>query len=416
MTAHLLNHGLRYGDYCTIVPAAGHRRKLRLNRTSWDILPEGDAVSSHPTISIPGMAARSFKWRLELSELSGGESRFLLRSLDGRPFALNGQWAKEAYVESKDTLCPEGHSRIEFTAHRPADEFRAPQFPPVLDDGKVMTSRLSVLLQGETGTGKGHLAREIHRRSGRLGSFVAINVQAFAHGVVESELFGHKKGAFTGALNDRKGAIAQANGGTLFIDEVDSLPKELQTKLLLFLDDQRYRPVGSEREEAGNARLIFAAGRPLHQVVARGDMRADFYYRLGQGVTIDLRSLRENPSDIRRHCELFALENHISIGERLTQFYETLPWPGNVRQLRGHLQMKKIRSKTRKLDFDDLDEALMTMSSDLVGLPQLTGPIRSMEDVKRAYASWAMERGRHELGWTAKQLGVNPKTLRQWLA
>lgn len=415
-THQLIDRGLRYGDICTIIPPAGPRRKLRLNRTSWDILPEGESTTGHPTILIPGAHPRAFKWRLELTELSPGESRFVLRSLDGRPFVLNGQWVRDAFVEARDTLSSDGYGRVEFSAHTPLDQFRPPQFPAVLDDERAMHSGLPVLLQGETGTGKGHFAREIHRRSGRSGPFIAINAQAFSSGLVEAELFGHKKGAFTGATHDRKGAIAQAHGGTLFLDEVDSLPRELQTKLLLFLDDQRYRPVGSEREEQGQVRLIFASGRPLSQLVAKGEVRADFFFRLGLGITIELRPLRESPQEIRRHCELFGIEYDVSVGERLVQFYESLPWPGNVRQLRGHLQLKKVRARSRKLDFDTCDESLMTMSSDLHGLQELAGAIRPMDEVKRAYATWAMQRGHNELGWTAKQLGVNPKTLRQWLS
>lgn len=415
-TTHLLTHGLRYGDFCTIVPAGGNRRKLKLNRTSFDIVPEGDSNAGQPAISIPGMATRSFRWRMELTELVSGESRYVLRTLDGSFFSLNGQWTREAFVESRDTLCPSGPARLEFSAFKAAEEFVPPNFPSVLQDEVVMRSQLSVLIEGETGTGKGHLAREIHRRSGRAGNFVAINAQAFNSSMVEAELFGHKKGSFTGAITDRKGAIAQAHGGTLFIDEIDSLSRDLQTKLLLFLDDQAYRPVGSEREEKGNVRLIFAAGQPLAQVVKKGLMRTDFYYRLRQGVALQLTPLREKIADIRRHCELFAIEHDVSIGERLIQFYQTLPWPGNVRQLRGHLLTKKVRSKTRKLDFDDCDDGLMTMTSDLLGLPQLNEAIKPFDDVRKAYAQWAMERGQHELAWTAKQLGVHPKTLRQWLS
>lgn len=416
VTGHLITHGLRYGDFCTVVPAGGPRRKLRLNRTSWEIAPEGDVAKNSCLISVPGAPARSFRWRLELVELDAGESRFLLKSVDGRPFSLNGQWAKEAFVEARDTLCLDGPGRVEFSSHSPRDDFRPPQFPAVLDDHSIMQSPISVLLEGETGTGKGHLAKEIHRRSGRRGGFVSINVQAFAAGLVEAELFGHKRGSFTGAHQDRKGAIAQAKDGTLFLDEVDSLSRELQTKLLLFLDEQRYRPVGSEREELGNVRLIFAAGQPLKQLVHKGLMRPDFYYRLQQGLSIELRPLRERSADVRRHCELFAIEHNVTFGERLIHFYTTLPWPGNVRQLRGHLLMKKVRSKTRKLDFDACDDGLMTMSSDINCLGEHSGSIRPIEEIKRSYATWAMGKCQHELGWTAKQLGVNPKTLRQWLA
>lgn len=415
-TDNLITRGLRYGDYCTVIPAGGAKRKLRLNRTCWDIVPEGEREGPHPTIQLPGIKANSFKLRLELTPIENGESRFLLRSMDGRPFALNGQWGREVFVESRDTLSAAGPTRIEFSAYHPKDDFKLPQTSWMLEDQTILNSNLSILLQGETGTGKGHLAREIHQKSGRNGAFVAVNIQAFAASLVESELFGHKKGAFTGAIRDKLGAISQAKFGTLFIDEIDSLSKDLQTKLLLFLDDLTFRPVGAERSEKANVRLIFASGQDLSQLVVKGQVRSDFYFRLKQGIAINLKPLRERPEDIGRHCELFAINENVSISERLIQFYTSLPWPGNVRQLRGHLQTKKIMSKTRKLDFDECDDGLMTMSSNLIGLPQLTGPIRPMEEIKKNYAAWAMKKGQFELGWTARQLGVNPKTLRQWLA
>lgn len=413
---NLINRGLKYGDYCTVIPAGGSRKKLRLNRTSWNIVPEGDNGGGHPTIQIPGMKPNSFKLRLELTPLENGESRFLLKSMDGKPFALNGQWGKEVFVESRDTLCADGPGRIEFSSYRPQNDFKIPQTPWILEDQAILNSNISILLQGETGTGKGYLAREIHQQSGRTGSFVAINIQAFASGLVESELFGHKKGAFTGAIRDKMGAISQAKYGTLFIDEIDSLSKDLQTKLLLFLDDLTYQPVGGEKSEKANVRLIFASGQDLSTLVGKGVIRSDFYYRLKQGIAFELKPLRERTEDIGRHCELFCINENVSLSERLTQFYTSLPWPGNVRQLRGHLQTKKIMSKTRKLDFDDCDEALMTMSSSLMGLALQTGPIRPIDEVKKDYAAWAMEKGQFELGWTAKQLRVNPKTLKQWLS
>ncbi len=412
----LIERGLKYGDSCTIVPAGGPRKRLTLNRTAWDIAPAGDAEQGVPLISVPGLAPRSFRWRLELAPAGmGEETRFLLRTLDGKPFALNGQYAREAFLEARDTVCPEGPGRLEFSAQEPRAQFRAPETPAVLSDEAVMRSRLSVLLQGETGTGKGHVAREIHRLSGRSGPFVALNVQAFTASMVEAELFGHRRGAFTGAHADRAGAIAQADGGTLFLDEVDSLSKELQTKLLLFLDDRKFRPVGGQREEQVDARLVFAAGRPLDRLVAKGEMRADFYFRLRQGVVAELPPLRERPENIRRHCQLFSLEKDVVVGERLLQFYQTLPWPGNVRQLRGHLEAKKVRSRTRKLDFDDCDEALVTMTSDLTELGATPAPVRPMDEVKREYARWAYRRCGGEMALAARQLGVNPKTLRVWL-
>lgn len=414
-TTQLLQRGLKLNDYCTVVPAGGNRRRITLGRTAWDIVPEGTVVGPKPSIFVPGARPGEFHWRLELVGLSEGEERFLLKSVDGSLFRLNGQLAREAFVEGRDVLCTDSPCRLEFSAQDLNAQFAPPAWAAILDDEPMLRSNLPVLLEGETGTGKGYLAREIHRRSECTGSFVAVNVQAFAAGLAEAELFGHKKGSFTGALQDRKGAIAQAEGGTLFIDEVDSLGRDMQTKLLLFLDDRTYRAVGGQREEQARVRLIFASGRPLQQVVAKGEMRPDFYFRLKQGLAVELRPLRENPQEIRRHCELFGIEQNVVVGEKLTQFYLTLPWPGNVRQLRGHLAAKKVRARSRKLDFDALDESLVTMSGDLVSLAKTESEVRPMEEVKRAYAQWAYDRCQGEMRWTAAKLGVNARTLKQWL-
>jgi transcriptional regulator of acetoin/glycerol metabolism len=161
--------------------------------------------------------------------------------------------------------------------------------------------------------------------------------------------------------------------------------------------------------------MIFASGRPLKRLVAQGLMRADFFFRLEHGVSADLRPLRENPEEVVRHCQLFGVKNQVVVGSKLTDFYRTLPWPGNIRQLYGHLLAKKIRSKTRKLDFDGWDEKLLTMSSDLQGISHSEDPIRSIEVVKREYARQAFRRCSGEITRTARELCVNPKTLKGWL-
>lgn len=413
-TAQLLAHGLRYGDWCTVVPAGGNRRKTHLTRTAWDIMPESDVSTVSCAIGVPGMASRSFRWRLELTPVAIEQERFLLRSMDGRPFALNGQWVKEAFVEDRDVLSSDGLGRLEFNARPNLPNVEAALLPALLSNQSLMTSKLPVLIQGETGTGKGHTARAIHAASGRQGKFVALNVQSFGLGLVEAELFGHKKGSFTGAHLDRDGAVKEARGGTLFIDEVDSLSRDLQTKLLLLLDDGTYRPVGGSGEVKADVRFIFASGRNLASLVSAGEMRADFFFRINQGARLDLKPLRERTADIKRYCQAFGVSQGVSVSERLIDFYMSLPWPGNVRQLYGHLAAKKVFSKTRRLDFDSCDEDLVTMTSDLHDLSQLAG-VRTMESVKKEYARWAVNRCQGEIATAARHLDVHAKTLRTWL-
>jgi transcriptional regulator with AAA-type ATPase domain len=413
-TTQLLAHGLKYGDWCTVVPAGGNRRKTQLTRTAWEILPEVDVSTVSCAIGVPGVAARSFRWRLELTPVALEQERFLLRSMDGRPFALNGQWVKEAFVEDRDVLSSDGLGRLEFSARPAVPTVEAALLPPILSNTSLMVSRLPVLIQGETGTGKGHTARAIHAASGRAGKFVAVNVQSFPQGMVEAELFGHKKGAFTGAHADRDGALREARGGTLFVDEVDSLSRDLQTKLLLLLDDGSYRPIGGTGEVKADVRFLFATGRSLSTLVARGDMRADFYFRINQGARVELKPLRERIADIRRYCQAFGVSQGVSVSERLIDFYCTLPWPGNVRQLYGHLAAKKVYAKTRRLDFDSCDEDLVTMTSDLRDIGQLA-EVRPIELVKKEYARWAVNRCQGEIDTAARQLEVHAKTLKAWL-
>lgn len=414
---HQLKHtGLRYGDTCRVVSPWKNCRKISLNRTCWDILPESDTpFSKLPVIGIPGAKPRSFRWRLELQSIEG-EPRFLLKSIDGSPFVLNGQWSREAFVEGADTLGLEKLGRLEFCREAAQNDFLPPQWPEVLKDERVLKSSLPILIFGETGTGKSHLAQEIHRRSERTGEFVMLNMSSVAESLLESELFGHRRGSFTGAVKDRAGALASARGGTLFLDEVDSLSKEIQVKLLHFLDHGKFRAVGGDREEMTNARLIFASGRPLTGLVKAGVIRSDLYFRMSQGVTVGLDNLRDHPHSIVKHCQLFAIEEKVSLSQRLIDFYTTLPWPGNVRQLRGHLFGKKVRSKTGKLDFDESDEKLLVMSSDLMGMDQVSAMrMRTIDEVKREYARAAYRHNQGQLYKTAKELKVNPKTLKLWV-
>ena len=158
----------------------------------------------------------------------------------------------------------------------------------------LINSDLKILISGETGTGKSHLARKVHEKSGRLGEFVAINLSSFNPQLIESELFGHKKGSFTGAIHDKTGAFSMAKNGTLFLDEIDSLPLDLQTKLLTFIDNKKFRRVGDTKEESINTRLIFASGRPLEQLVEQGSFRKDLFFRLKSGHSVEMASLRND--------------------------------------------------------------------------------------------------------------------------
>jgi len=204
----------------------------------------------------------------------------------------------------------------------------------------VAPTEFPVLLLGETGTGKEVAARAIHDHSRRTrGPFVATCLAALNPAVIESELFGHVRGAFTGAVEDRAGLFELATGGTLFLDEIAETPPAVQVKLLRVLETQRYCPVGSGLERTTNARVVAATHRPLGDLIAKGDFRSDFFHRLSV-FTVRLPALRERPEDLRPlvECFLSQLDADIRPGGVDAGFWEALsrrPWPGNVRELRN---------------------------------------------------------------------------------
>jgi DNA-binding NtrC family response regulator len=190
-----------------------------------------------------------------------------------------------------------------------------------------------ILLVGETGTGKNHVAELIHRASGRKGRLVVVHCPAIPESLFESEMFGHRRGSFTGAVDSRRGLVAEAEGGTLFLDEVSEMPQALQAKLLAFVESRSYRVIGDAQERTADVRLIAASNRDLAHEVARGRFRTDLYYRLNV-LPIELPPLRRRPEDL---AELVVHHSALLRGKRPDPAcFEVLtrqPWPGNVREL-----------------------------------------------------------------------------------
>jgi transcriptional regulator with PAS, ATPase and Fis domain len=197
---------------------------------------------------------------------------------------------------------------------------------------------LSVYLSGETGTGKEVLAHLIHAWSDRAaGNFVALNCAALSLSLVESELFGHVKGAFTGAHQPRPGALLQAHNGTLFLDEIGDLPADIQVKLLRFLEDGELRAVGSDHVSHANVRVICATHQSLKKLVDEGKFRRDLYYRLAS-VTLEIPALRHRPEDIGHLATLFAAEMGKTLSRQALLRLQAYSWPGNVRELRHSVE------------------------------------------------------------------------------
>ncbi len=407
--------GVRLGDSCSIFPSSGRKKSFTLNRNRIDLIsphyrPQ-DLCMSY--VELPNTHFESFHYRLELDERGSQERRFVLKTIKGQAFWLNGLAAKEAYVERMDRLFIDDN-KVNFESCG-LQELTDKHFDhPVLSEQNLLESDLKILISGETGTGKTYLASKIHQKSGRIGKFVAINLSSFNPQLIESELFGHKKGAFTGATSDRSGAFAEAEYGTLFMDEVDSLPLDLQTKLLTFIDNKKFRPVGANKEMEIKTRLIFASGRKLEPLVEQGLFRKDFYYRLKSGHSLELPSLRNDVIKIKEACQYFALKNHVTLSLRLIEFYQTLAWPGNLRQLFGHLEKKKVLCRSIKFDFDSIDEELLLQSSDLMSIAT-TSELISMEQHKMDYVKKALGLCEGNVSMTARKLQLTEKTVRNLL-
>lgn len=411
MKKQIETSGLRLGDSCSIYPFSGKKKAFTLNRHCIDLIspryrPENLALSY---FELPNSDVHHFHYRLELDQTEKN-GRFILKTLKGSAFWLNGSAAREAYIERLDRLFIDDN-KINFDPFDLKEIISRHFDHPVLLETPLLESELKILITGETGTGKSHLARKIHEKSGKSGKFVQVNLSSFNIHLIESELFGHTRGAFTGAINDKKGAFHEAENGTLFLDEIDSLPTDIQTKLLTFLDNNHFRRVGEVHETKIKTRLIFASGRPLEGLVERGAFRKDFYYRLKSGHTVELPSLRNSVLRIREACQYFSLSHQVTLSQRLVEFYETLAWPGNLRQLFGHLEKKKILSRSIKLDFDHHDEELLTQSSDLMTLDQ-PSEIKSMKDVKEDYVKKVLSMCEGNFAMTSRKLGLTEKTVK----
>ncbi len=229
----------------------------------------------------------------------------------------------------------------------------------------VADTKSTVLITGESGTGKELVARALHHNSGRRNKpFVPVNVAAIPETLIESELFGHEKGAFTGATERRTGLFQAAQGGTLFIDEIGEMKPGLQSKLLRAIETRRVMPVGSTKEVEVDARVVAATNRNLHEDVKQGRFREDLYYRL-KVVEIHLPPLRERPEDIplltRFFLDEIARENRRPVRDIAPGALDLLlayNWPGNVRELRNTLEGIVVVSTRERIEVSDLPEQL----------------------------------------------------------
>jgi len=274
---------------------------------------------------------------------------------------------------------------------------------------RIAPTPSTVLIEGETGSGKELIARALHGLSKRGGPFVAINCGSIAPELFESELFGHVKGAFTGALQARDGLFLHADGGTLFLDEVAELPLPMQTKLLRVLEERQIRPVGSEREVPINVRMVTATNRDLNAMCAAGEFRLDLYYRLNV-LPIQVPPLRSRRDDIPLLVEhffsvlsaetrLIPVELRHSDWQQLHDYH----WPGNVRELKNVVERTLLLGRLPRDSFATPDE----LAENTSGYPSSW----SLERVERAHMETVLASVKNNKSAAARQLGVSRKTL-----
>ncbi len=279
---------------------------------------------------------------------------------------------------------------------------------------RVATTSAIVLIEGETGTGKELFARAIHERSGRAGAFVAVNCGSIAPDLLESELFGHTRGAFTGAQSAREGLFVYADQGTLFLDEIAELPMALQSKLLRALEERSVRPVGADREVRVDARVVAATNRNLHEAVEHGEFRKDLFYRLNVlSIHVPaLRARREDVAPLVQHFnESLAGElglRPIAFGEEDLDKLRRYDWPGNVRELRNVIERALLLGELPS-ECCNVEPAATTEQP--AGYPAQW----SLAEVQLHHLRSALEAANGNKSAAARTLGISRKTLERKL-
>jgi transcriptional regulator with PAS, ATPase and Fis domain len=274
----------------------------------------------------------------------------------------------------------------------------------------------TVLITGESGTGKERVARLIHGASSRAGRpFITVNCGAITETLLESELFGHVRGAFTGAVMERPGLFEAANGGTLLLDEIGEISSAMQVKLLRVLQEREIRRVGDSLSRPVDVRVIAATNRDLAREMAEGRFRRDLYYRL-HVVALEVPPLRERREDIPALAETLLAEAATRLGRalaglspRAAEQLLAYPWPGNVRELENAMERAVALARGPRAELEDLPEEVRAPPP--APCPPLSLPIRPLAAVEQAYILAVLEFNGGNQARAARQLGIGPATL-----
>jgi len=273
-------------------------------------------------------------------------------------------------------------------------------------------------MAGPSGTGKSMLARAIHQRSSRCNKpFIEVSCGALPETLLESELFGHVKGSFTGAVSNKEGKFLAADGGTVFLDEVANASPALQVKLLRVLEDRQFEPVGSNKTETVDTRILLASNKDLNEEVKQGRFREDLYYRINV-VTIDLPPLCERVGDVRLQAKHFLQvygtrhnKEKLGITDEAMEYLERYSWPGNVRELENVIERAVLLSKDKYIGPDDLPD---TIKQDQSQRQQAYKPMslkEALAEPEKNLIRQALESNHWNRQATAKALQINRTTL-----
>ena len=285
-------------------------------------------------------------------------------------------------------------------------------------------SNANVLIEGPSGTGKELVAQALHNLSARAkGPFVAVECAALSATLLESELFGHEKGAFTDAIREHQGRFELANGGTLFLDEISEIDASTQVKLLRVLETKTFQRVGGNKDIKTDIRIVAATNRDLKKYVAEGKFREDLYYRLNV-IDIHLPALKDRPGDIallvNRFLKEYCKQNGVktkSIAPEAMRMLEEYEWPGNVRELRNAVEKMVVLSEGDKLGIDDLPYEIThgPRSEALVGEAILAPRTVNIKEMEKAKILSTLERFHYNKTRAAEELGISRRTLHRKL-
>ena len=280
---------------------------------------------------------------------------------------------------------------------------------------RVAPARVSVFITGETGTGKEEAAKAIHERSGRTGPFVPVNCAAIIETLIESELFGHQKGSFTGADRRHPGLVERANGGTLFLDEISEMRSEAQAKLLRVIEERRVLPVGGTQEIPIDVRFLAASNRAPKQAIGEERLREDLYYRLC-AATIHLPPLRDRLEDLPALIDHFLTQaNHDyqrqvdSIDPECLCALKTYRWPGNVRELRNVFDTAVLMTHSTRLSVEDLPEEIRISTNRETSFTVSLGS--PLHEIEQEYIRRTIEFADGNKARASEMLGVPRRTL-----